>query len=64
MIHELSHIVFWKTGEKFITQIEQILIALALLEQKTFEIVHPHQEVKNNPFSDGVLIFRQKRYWT
>ena len=47
LIHELSHIVFWKTGEKFITQIEQILIAGFTREQKNFlKSFIPHHEVK------------------
>ncbi len=36
LIHELSHIVFWKTRERFIRQIESILVDKLTGEQKNY----------------------------
>lgn len=48
LIHELSHILFWKTREKFILQIEKILVKKLTAEQKNFlKTFLPYHEVKN-----------------
>ncbi len=48
LIHELGHIVFWKTQERFIYQIEEILIKKLTPEQKNFlKSFIPRHEVKN-----------------
>lgn len=48
LIHELSHIVFWKTPERFIGQVEKILVNKFTKEQKTFlKSFLPNHEVKN-----------------
>ncbi|MBI2058021.1 MAG: hypothetical protein HYT63_03535 [Candidatus Yanofskybacteria bacterium] len=36
LIHELSHVVFWKTWERFIGQAENILVEKFTQEQKDF----------------------------
>lgn len=36
LVHELSHIVFWKTRERFIGQAENILVEKFTREQKDF----------------------------
>ena len=47
LIHELGHIVFWKTPERFIKQIEEILIDRFTQEQKNFlKSFIPRHEVK------------------
>ncbi len=47
LIHELAHIVFWKTREEFIRQIERILISSFTQEQKDFlKSFIPRHEVK------------------
>ncbi len=48
LIHELCHIVFWKTWEHFIDQIERILIKRLTVEQKTYlKSFLPRHEVKS-----------------
>jgi hypothetical protein len=48
LIHELAHIVFWKTREEFIGQIERILIEKFTQEQKDLlKSFIPKHEVKN-----------------
>lgn len=47
LIHELSHVLFWKTRERFIWQIEEILIKKFTKEQKDFlKSFIPRHEVK------------------
>jgi len=47
LIHELSHVVFWKTPERFIGQIEKILVNKFTQEQKSFlKSFIPRHEVK------------------
>lgn len=47
LIHELAHIVFWKTPERFIEQIEKILISKFTQEQRNFlKSFIPRHEVK------------------
>lgn len=47
LIHELGHIVFWKTGEQFIVQLEKILITKFTKEQRNFlKSFLPRHEVK------------------
>lgn len=47
LIHELSHVLFWKTQERFIWQIEEILIKKFTKEQKDFlKSFIPRHEVK------------------
>ena len=48
LIHELSHIVFWKTWERFIGQAENILVERFTQEQKDFlKSFLPRNESKN-----------------
>lgn len=48
LIHELSHILFWKTRENFIYQMEKILVIRLTSEQKNFlKMFLPRHEVKN-----------------
>ncbi|MBI2063628.1 MAG: hypothetical protein HYT65_01390 [Candidatus Yanofskybacteria bacterium] len=48
LIHELCHILFWKTQERSIWQTERILIKKFTKEQKDFlKSFIPHHEVKN-----------------
>ena len=48
LIHELCHIVFWKTPERFIGQLESILVKRLTGEQKNFlNSFLPRHEVKN-----------------
>lgn len=47
LIHELCHILFWKTRERFIFQMECILIKKLTAEQKSFlKAFIPRHEVK------------------
>jgi len=47
LIHELCHIIFWKTSERFIFQMECILIKKFTSEQKIFlKSFIPRHEVK------------------
>ena len=48
LIHELCHILFWKTRESFILQMEKILVLRLTIEQKNFlKLFLPRHEVKN-----------------
>lgn len=48
LVHELSHIVFWKVQENFIYQVQKILIKKLTPEQKVFlKSFIPRHEVKN-----------------
>lgn len=49
LIHELSHIVFWKTRECFIGQIERILVEKFTTKQKNYlKSFIPRYEVKSD----------------
>lgn len=48
LIHELSHVVFWKTRERNIEQMEKILLARFTSEQRNLlKSFLPTHEVKN-----------------
>ena len=47
LIHELCHILFWKTRERFIYQMECLLTNRLMVEQKNYlKIFIPRDEVK------------------
>jgi hypothetical protein len=48
LIHELCHLVFWKTWERFIGQMEMIMLEKLTQEQKSYlKSFIPHHEVKS-----------------
>jgi len=50
LIHELSHIVFWKTGERFIVQMENMLIRkFSSAQRRYLKAFLPRHEIKNYP---------------
>lgn len=48
LIHELCHVVFWKTGERFVRQLDRILKKRLTQEQKNhLKSFIPRHEVKS-----------------